>query len=78
MVQTVLIELRYESGGVVEKEVAYDGEPEEVAREIDRDNNALLEYMTARDDRGSAAFCFGGFMFRKAGLLTAQMRKPEW
>lgn len=61
-------------GGGVEKDITYIGDSlEEIASDIDRDNNELLYYMREGDDKGVKAFCFGGFMFRKNGIYAAKM-----
>lgn len=74
------LELRYTNGGggLVEQELEYEGSPEEIAEQCDRDNNELLRYMMDRDDTGPAAFCFQGFMFTKQGLLTARLYEPSF
>ena len=75
MTANAQIELVYHGGVIIDKEVTYYGDSlEEIARTMDRDNNELLEYMMTHDDKGHKAFCFGGFMFEKAGLIAAQMR----
>ena len=69
----VKLELYYPWGGV-EREITYYGESlEEIAQDIDRDNNELLDYLQKGDDKGEKAFCFGGFMFRKEGIYAAKM-----
>lgn len=60
--------------GGVEKDITYIGDSlEEIASDIDRDNNELLYYMREGDDKGVKAFCFGGFMFQKNGIYAAKM-----
>lgn len=67
------LELFYPWGGV-EKDITYIGDSlEEIARDIDRDNNELLYYMREGDDKGVKAFCFGGFMFKKKGIYAAKI-----
>lgn len=51
---------------------------EEIAAQIQRDENDLLEYMTTGDDKGRKSFCFAGFMFRKDIIDAAQMSEPEY
>lgn len=66
-------------GAVIDREIIYYGETlEEIAKEADKDNNELLEYMLTRDDKGQKAFCFGGFMFSKDMIVAAQMSEPEY
>ena len=63
---------------MLEKELQYQGSPEEIAAQIERDENALLEYMTTGDDRGQKSFVFAGFMFRKDMIEAAQMTEPDF
>ena len=63
----------------MEKELQYHGDSlEEIAAQIDRDENALMEYMTTGDDKGQKSFVFAGFMFRKDIIDAAQMTEPEF
>ena len=78
MEQKIILDLFYIGGGRIRKELSYLGSEEEIARLIDRDNNALLEYMEKHDDHGIKSFCFSGFMFSKEGLLAAHMYEPEF
>lgn len=78
MVKTMLLEI-YNRGGVLEKELQYQGEDlTEIAEQINRDENELLEYMTTGDDMGQKSFVFAGFMFRKDIIDAAQMTEPEF
>lgn len=71
--KSIKIELFYPWGGV-EKDLTYYGETmEEIAADIDRDNNELLYYLRTGDGKGEKAFCFGGFMFQKEGIYAAKM-----
>ena len=73
MTRTMRIEL-YVLGGVIDRELVYTGDsPEEIAQEIKKDENELLEYLETGDDRGTKDFCFAGFMFRKEGIQAARM-----
>lgn len=77
MTVIMTLSLTYASGKDIEQELVYEGDtPEDVARDVARDENALMEYMRTENDHGEMCFCFCGFMFRKAGLLTAKM--SEW
>ena len=58
------------------KDILYHGDMEEIAKEIERDENSLLEYMRTKDDRGEKAFCFQGFMFLKKDIIAAQFTEP--
>lgn len=57
--------------------MTYEGDTlEQIAAAIERDENALLQYMRTGETLGEKAFCFQGFMFRKDGLAAAQMQEP--
>ncbi len=78
MTKTMLLEI-YNRGGVLEKELQYQGKNlAEIAAQIDRDENDLLEYMRTGDPKGSESFVFAGFMFKKDMIDAAQMREPEY
>ena len=77
MTKTMLLSI-YNRGGVLEKELQYHGTPEEIAAQIQRDENDLLEYMTTGDDKGRKSFVFAGFVFRKDIIDAAQMTEPEF
>lgn len=69
----------YNRGGVLEKELEYHGKDlEEIATQINRDENALMEYMMSGDIKGQKSFCFAGFMFRKDCVEAAQLSEPEF
>ena len=64
---------------MLEKELQYQGGSlEEIAVQIQRDENDLLEYMTTGDDKGRKSFVFAGFMFRKDMIEAAQMMEPDF
>lgn len=66
-------------GGGIEKDLIYEGDTEEdIARNIMRDENALLEYMETEEDLGVKSFVFQGFMFKKDGILAAQFAEPDY
>jgi len=71
--------LKYAGGGEYNKLLTYEGDSqEEIASSIQRDENELLHYMTTEDDKGSKAFVFQGFMFKKAGIETAHFTEPDF
>lgn len=73
MKKSMNLSLLYAGGVEIDREIEYDGENlEDIAKQIDKDENDLLYYMRSEDDGGEKCFCFSGFMFRKEGLLTAQ------
>ena len=43
-----------------------------------RDENALLQYMETEEDFGVKSFVFQGFMFKKDGILAAQITEPDY
>jgi len=74
MKKSMNLSLLYAGGVEIDREIEYDGENlEDIAKQIDKDENDLLYYMRSEDDGGDKCFCFSGFMFRKEGLLTAQL-----
>lgn len=63
----------------LEKVVDYEGADEmEIARKIQQDENALLEYMQTGDDHGVKAFCFQGYMVKKSLIATARFTEPDF
>ena len=63
----------------LEKVVDYEGADEmEIARRIQQDENALLEYMQTGDDHGVKAFCFQGYMVKKSLIATARFTEPDF
>ena len=63
----------------LEKVVDYEGADEmEIARKIQQDENALLEYMQTGDEHGVKAFCFQGYMVKKSLIATARFTEPDF
>lgn len=60
----------------MKKDILYHGDMEEIAKEIERDENSLLEYMRTKDEHEEKAFCFQGFMFLKKDIIAAQFTEP--
>lgn len=59
--------------------IEYDGDTEEeIAQKIQRDENALLQYMMTGNDEGRKSFCFQGFMFKKDLIVTARFTEPDF
>lgn len=78
MLRKVKLYIKYAGGGI-EKDLIYDGDSdEEIAKNIMRDENALLEYMETEEDHGVRSFVFQGFMFKKDGILAAQITEPDY
>ena len=77
MSKTMRIEIYFSGGGYIERDLEYHGEDlKEIARDIERDENALLEYLMTGDDKGVKAFCFCGFMFSKKNITAAKISEP--
>lgn len=74
MRKTMNLTLFYALGGRIEHELVYEGESMiDIARQIESDENMLLDYMRSGDSKGEKCFVLGGFMFRKDGILAAQI-----
>lgn len=43
---------------------------QEIAKRIENDENALLEYLMTGEENGAGAFCFCGFVVRKNGIVA--------
>ena len=66
-------------GGYIERELVYEGKDrKEIQAQIQRDENALLEYMRTGDTLGEKCFVFQGFMLSKKPIQAAQFREPEF
>jgi len=78
MIKKMQLEI-FSGGGYIERELAYDGKNlNEIAAQIERDENALLDYMRTGDTHGEKCFVFQGFMFAKGAITAAQFREPEF
>jgi hypothetical protein len=78
MVKKMTLEL-FSGGGYIERELVYEGKnAQEIAKKIQADENALLEYMRTEKDNGEKCFVFQGFMFRKSAIAAAQLKEPEY
>lgn len=78
MTKTMKLEIYFMGGGYINRDIMYIGESmEDIAQNINRDENNLLEYMQSQDDKGIKSFCFGGFMFQKEGIIAAQITEPD-
>ena len=63
----------------LETVLEYEGaDDSDVANQIQRDENALLEYMMTGNMYGQKAFCFQGFMFKKKLIVTARFTEPDF
>ena len=78
MIKKMNLEI-FTGGGYIERELAYEGKDlNEIAAQIERDENALLEYMRTGETHGEKCFVFQGFMFAKKPIAAAQMKEPEY
>ena len=78
MIKKMSLEI-FSGGSYFERELVYDGKDEkEIAAQIQRDENALLEYMRTGETNGEKCFVFQGFMFAKKPIQAAQFREPEY
>ena len=74
MKKTMILHLLYAGGVEFEKELEYIREDlEDIANQINKDENNLFYYMRTGENHDELCFCFCGFMFRKEGLLAAQI-----
>ena len=74
MIKKMSLEI-YSGGGYIERERK---DEKEIAAKIQRDENALLEYMRTGQENGEKCFVFQGFMFAKKPIQAAQFREPEY
>lgn len=78
MIKKMSLEI-FSGGGYIERELVYEGKDEkEIAAQIQRDENALLEYMRTGKTNGEKCFVFQGFMLAKKPIQAAQFREPEF
>lgn len=78
MIKKMSLEI-FSGGGYFERELVYEGKDEkEIQEQIQRDENALLEYMRTGNDQGEKCFVFQGFMLAKKPIQAAQFREPEF
>ena len=60
-------------------DILYEGENEEdIAAQIDRDNNELLDFMRTGNTKGEECFCFNGLMLRKAFIAAARLTEADY
>ena len=78
MIRKMSLEI-FSGGGYIERELVYEGKDlKEIQEQIQRDENALLEYMRTGNDNGEKCFVFQGFMLAKKPLQAVQLREPEF
>lgn len=78
MIKKMSLEI-FSGGGYIERELVYEGKDlKEIQAQIQRDENALLEYMKTGNDQGEKCFVFQGFMLAKKSIQAAQFREPEF
>jgi hypothetical protein len=60
-------------------EILYKGEDaDDIARQIDSDNDKLLEYMRTGNTKGEECFYFNGLMVRKAFIAAARLTEADY
>ena len=78
MIKKMSLEI-FSGGGYFERELVYEGKDmKEIQKQIQRDENALLEYMRTGEMNGEKCFVFQGFMLAKKPIQAAQFREPEF
>jgi len=78
MIKKMSLEI-FTGGGYIERELVYEGKDlKEIAAKIERDENALLEYMRTGEENGEKCFVFQGFMLAKKPIQAAQFKEPEY
>ena len=78
MIKKMSLEI-FSGGGYIERELVYEGKNlSEISAQIERDENALLEYMKTGNEQGEKCFVFQGFMLAKKPIQAAQFREPEF
>ena len=78
MIKKMNLEI-FSGGGYIERELVYEGKDlNEIQEQIQRDENALLEYMRTGETNGEKCFVFQGFMFAKKPITAAQFREPDF
>ena len=78
MIRKMSLEI-FSGGGYIERELVYEGKDmKEIREQIQRDENALLEYMRTGETHGEKCFVFQGFMFMKKPIAAAQFKEPEY
>ena len=78
MIKKMSLEI-FSGGGYIERELVYEGKDlKEIQEQIQRDENALMEYMRTGCEEGEKCFVFQGFMFKKCAITAAQIREPEF
>lgn len=78
MIKKMNLEI-FSGGGYIERELVYEGKNlNEISAQIERDENALLEYMKTGNEQGEKCFVFQGFMLAKKPIQAAQFREPEF
>lgn len=78
MAKKAKIELYFQNGNYVEREIIYRGKSaSEEKKMIEADRAELLHYMQTKDLKGAKSFCFGGFIFQKSGIIAAQLSEKD-
>ena len=70
-----------QGGGIaqLEHDVVYKGESAaDIVKQVDHDNNELLEYMRTGNTKGEECFFFNGLMLRKAFIAAARLTEADY
>lgn len=78
MKKEMYLELNYISGHEIKRELLYKGDSmRKIDNQIRADQKELLAFMKTHDFKGEKSFCFAGFIFQKAGIVTAELYEPD-
>lgn len=78
MRKEMCLELTFASGAEIKRNLVYVGDSyRKIDNRIREDRKALLDYMVTHDFHGEKSFCFAGFIFQKAGIVTAELYEPD-
>jgi len=78
MKKVMCLDLIFSGGNCVSRDLSYQGDTlDDIAKQIQKDENELLYYMRTHDFKTEKCFCFAGFMFQKGGLVAAQLKEPD-
>ena len=78
MRKEMCLEINYLSGPEINRKLIYTGESiRKIDNQIWADKKSLLEYMQTHNFNGEKSFCFAGFIFQKAGIVTAELYEPN-
>lgn len=66
-------------GGNITLDLIYEGKTlDEIANQIDRDQEEIFYYMNTGDTKKQQCFCFQGMMIRKAGIQAIRLSEADF